>query len=141
MQFGEKIKAAREAAGLTQEQLGQMVGVSRKSIAYYESNTRRPKAEMIVKLANALKVGVNYFISEEDLAKMTQTETFIDEAKKQFGMRGKAQAKYLLDQTSALFAGGELDEEDEEEFFKTITQIYFDAKNKAKKYTPKKYEK
>ena len=41
----------------------------------------------------------------------------------------------------ALFEGGELPDEDKDEFFRAITEIYFDAKEKNKKYTPKKYRK
>ena len=40
---GERLKAAREAAGLTQEELGQRVGVTGVTIMRYEKNQRQPR--------------------------------------------------------------------------------------------------
>ena len=56
-----------------------------------------------------------------------------------YGLHGKKQAEQILKQAQGLFAGGELDEEDRDAFFRAMTDIYFDAKERAKKYTPKKY--
>ncbi|MDD3262117.1 MAG: helix-turn-helix transcriptional regulator [Oscillospiraceae bacterium] len=140
MQFGDKIKAARQAAEMTQEALAEKVGVSRRTIMLYETNRRKPKnAATIISLAKALNVGSDYFLTDDELKQIEEQETFLEQAGEKYGNRGKAQARLLLDQASALFAGGELSEDDKEAFFQTITQIYFDAKSKAKKYTPIKY--
>lgn len=139
MEFGDKIKAARQAAEMTQEALAEKVGVSRQTIFLYETNKRKPKnAAMIIALSRALDVNTDYFLTDDELQQIQEQEAFLDQAGKQYGNRGKAQARQLLDQTSALFAGGDLSEEDKEAFFQTITEIYFDAKAKAKKYGPKK---
>ena len=45
----------------------------------------------------------------------------------------------LKSQVSALFAGGELNEEEQMAFLMDLNDIFLDAKKKAKKYTPKKY--
>lgn len=140
MEFGDKIRAARQAAEITQEALAEKVGVSRRTIMLYETNRRKPKnASTIISLAKALNVGTDYFLTDDELKQIEEQEAFLEQAGEQFGNRGKAQARLILDQASALFAGGELSEEDKEAFFQTMTQIYFDAKAKAKKYTPKKY--
>jgi transcriptional regulator with XRE-family HTH domain len=140
MQFGDKIRAARQAAEMTQEVLAKKIGVSRRTVALYEKNKRKPKnAGMIIALAKALNVSTDYFMTDDELKQIQEQEAFLDQAAEQYGNRGKAQARLILDQASALFAGGELSEEDKEAFFQTMTQIYFDAKAKAKKYTPKKY--
>lgn len=140
MEFGDKIRAARQAAEITQEALAEKVGVSRRTIMLYETNRRKPKnAATIISLAKALNVGTDYFLTEDELKQIEEQESFLEQAGEQYGNRGKAQARLILDQASALFAGGELSEEDKEAFFQTMTQIYFDAKAKAKKYTPKKY--
>lgn len=55
------------------------------------------------------------------------------------GSRGVAQAKKIKEQTSALFAGGELSEEDQANFIKEMEALFLDAKEEAKKFTPKKY--
>lgn len=55
-ELGENIKKAREAAGLTQEQLGAMVGITGVAIMRYEKGLREPKLAMVDKLAGALGV-------------------------------------------------------------------------------------
>jgi len=140
MQFGDKIRAARQAAEMTQDALAEKVGVSRRTIMLYETNRRKPKnAATIISLAKALNVGTDYFLTDYELKQIEEQEAFLEQAGEQYGNRGKAQARLILDQTSALFAGGDLSEEDKEAFFQTMTEIYFDAKAKAKKYSPNKY--
>ncbi len=57
-----------------------------------------------------------------------------------YGRRGVEQAKSIIAQTSALFAGGGLDEEDREAFMQAIMEIYFDSKRKAKKFSPDRFK-
>ncbi len=44
-----------------------------------------------------------------------------------------------LEQTAAMFAGGEREEEDQIAFLNEIQTFYLDSKKRAKKYTPKKF--
>lgn len=53
--IGEHIKSARKFAGLTQEQLGQAIGISGVAIMRYEKGQREPSKEIIEKIATALK--------------------------------------------------------------------------------------
>ena len=59
MCIGERIKEARKAAGLTQKELGERLGVSDSSIAQYESGLRNPKYETLKKIAAVLDVNIN----------------------------------------------------------------------------------
>ena len=70
---------------------------------------------------------------------MTEEETFITEASEQFGNRGAKQAQQILEQAAAMFAGGELSDEDKTAFMDEIQSLYLDSKRRAKKFTPKKY--
>lgn len=72
---------------------------------------------------------------------ITNKEDFLAQAKEKYGLRGKKQAEELLEKIQSLFDGGELPDEDKDEFFRAITEIYFESKEKNKKYTPKKYRK
>ena len=45
----------------------------------------------------------------------------------------------IKEQTTALFAGGELSEEDQAAFIEEMESLFLDAKEDAKKFTPKKY--
>lgn len=49
------IRAARERAGLTQEELAEVSGVARPNVAAYESGTRRPSPAMLRRLLEAAK--------------------------------------------------------------------------------------
>lgn len=129
MKIGDKIKESRKRAGLTQKELAERVNVTTRCIQYYEGNIRKPQTtEIIIKLAAALNVEVNYFLSERELEIMRENEMFLGEAESKYGKSGKAQAKQIIENAQALFAGGELEEEDKEAFFRAITELYFDSK-------------
>lgn len=61
MSIGDRIKKARVFRGMTQKELGIAVGFNEKNadvrIAQYESNTRRPKDNLLYKMADVLDVG------------------------------------------------------------------------------------
>lgn len=55
MGFPENLKAARTKKGLTQEQLGEKIGVSKMCISQYESGQREPKIATLKLIAKVLK--------------------------------------------------------------------------------------
>lgn len=52
--MGEKLKAARQAAGLTQGELAEKVGVSQRDISRWENGHREPGVLTVKKMAQAL---------------------------------------------------------------------------------------
>jgi transcriptional regulator with XRE-family HTH domain len=58
-EFGKRLAELRKAAGLTQKQLGEKVGVSNRVIYYYEGETTYPPAHLIAPLAKELKVSTD----------------------------------------------------------------------------------
>lgn len=133
MKFGNKIKNLRTEKKLSQQALGEMIGVSTRTIQNYEAGVSYPKAhELYAKLANALGCDENYIKTED--------EEFITNASSQYGTRGASQAQQILQQTAAMFAGGELTDEDKLAFMHEIQSLYFDSKDRAKKFTPKKFQ-
>lgn len=61
--FGEKLKAARLAADLTQQQASERAGFGQPTWADYESGRRNPGIEMLQKLAAAVGATVSDLIS------------------------------------------------------------------------------
>ena len=61
--FGNKIREARKAAGLTQRQLADKINVSNTSISNWEKDLSRPDPDTIQYLCWALNVQPNYFFS------------------------------------------------------------------------------
>ncbi len=57
--FGRRVRLLREAAGLTQEQLGKAAGVDFKHVGSIERGEKTASFEAVEKLANAL--GVSYY--------------------------------------------------------------------------------
>lgn len=56
MTTGQRIKAARQQAGLTQTELAEKLGIPYQSIGQWERDTRKPKQETLLKIAKALGV-------------------------------------------------------------------------------------
>ena len=54
--FGERLARLRKAAGYTQVELAEEVGVSQRNIAYYEGQTQHPPTAILPELARALRV-------------------------------------------------------------------------------------
>ena len=52
--MGEKLRAAREAAGLTQVELAEKVGVTQRDISNWERCKREPGVLTVKKMAQAL---------------------------------------------------------------------------------------
>lgn len=63
--IGERLKAARRAAGLTQEEVGRRVGVTSMAISKYERGVLTPSGERLVHLAATLGVGVAQLLRAE----------------------------------------------------------------------------
>ena len=54
--FGDILTKLRKSRGLTQQQLAEMLNVSRRVISYYEGETKYPPTHLIAPLSKALKV-------------------------------------------------------------------------------------
>lgn len=52
--FGERLRAAREGAGLTQEDLADFVGIDQVQISKYEKSRTKPQAVRLEPIAEAL---------------------------------------------------------------------------------------
>lgn len=64
--LGEMIKSVRKERHLTQEQLGELVGVKKSQISKLESNTRNVTIETILKVFRALKTNIKFSIESFD---------------------------------------------------------------------------
>lgn len=64
--LGRMIKAARQERNLTQEELGQLVGVQKAQISKLESSANSATIDTIIKVFKALKAEVNFNVKIED---------------------------------------------------------------------------
>lgn len=135
MKFGEKVRKLRKEKKMSQTELGKLCGLSLRTIRNYEVDGRYPKQRAVyAKLAEALGCDVNYLLFED--------EEFVLQAQQTYGYKGARQAEELVADISALFAGGEMQEEEKDAVMRALQEAYWIAKEKNKeKYTPKKYMK
>jgi transcriptional regulator with XRE-family HTH domain len=140
MTFAEKVMNARLALNLSQLELSEKIGVSERSIYSYEHNGALPRKKVLQKLAEVLKVSITYLTDEDetDKYKDMDEEFFYEEAKHKFGTKGAREAQAVLERASVLFAGGELDDEAKDVFFKSLMEVYMESKAEAReKFTPR----
>lgn len=64
MSLNDRIKQARLNAGLTQEQLGEKIGVAKTTVAGYEKS-REPDSATLGALMDALRVDANFLFQDE----------------------------------------------------------------------------
>jgi transcriptional regulator with XRE-family HTH domain len=65
--FGKVLRRHRQAAGLSQEQLGFEAGVQRNFISLIELGQNQPTITTIVKFARALKVPASQLVKETEI--------------------------------------------------------------------------
>lgn len=58
----ETLKKLRESKGLSQQKLASLIGVSRSTVAMWESGKSQPSLEMLVELAQLFEVSVDYLL-------------------------------------------------------------------------------
>lgn len=133
--FSEKIKDARSELGISQSQLGSAVGVSLRTILAYEKGEKKPRQSTMLKLAKALQVSVKFLSDDECLNPMEDIEKdgYIEEARERYGTKGARDIEKLLEDNKALFAGGELSQDQKDLFFQAVMTAYVTCREEAKK--------
>jgi len=63
--FGKNIRKYRKMRGLTQVQLGDMLGIAHGKLSKHEKNQLSINIELAYKVSKALKVRINKFLKED----------------------------------------------------------------------------
>ena len=64
--LGEMIKSVRKERKLTQEQLGELIGVQKSQISKLERSAKNVTIETILKVFNALKANIKFSVQMKD---------------------------------------------------------------------------
>ena len=67
MTIGEKISILRKKNDLTQEQLAEILKVSRQSVSRWEMDVAFPETEKLIKLAKLLDCSIDFLLNEENM--------------------------------------------------------------------------
>ena len=134
MVFKDRLKEKRLEAGLSQAELAKRAGVTSRTIQNYELGQRKP-ANMVViqKIADALGTTTEYLLGSSG--------SYVVEAREKGGAKAAHDIDELVSEVTGMFAGGKLSEEALEGAMKALNDAYWIAKEKNKKYAPKKYRK
>lgn len=92
--LGNRIREERIRARLTQEKLAEIVGCNESYIGQIERGAKNPSLEIIVNIANALNVTVDYLLA--DNIKVDQINGLLDEALSLLKDRDPEDVRFLL---------------------------------------------
>lgn len=96
MNFGLRIKHLRLEKGLTQEELAGKLGLKKSTISLYESNSRQPDYETLIKLADVFGVTIDGLFGRGDLFPLTKEEKNILDCYKSLSANKKNEAESYL---------------------------------------------
>ena len=67
--LGQRVKQARKLAGITQQNLAELVHITTNQIAKLETNKTTASIDTIINIANALKIDLNFLLSSDEKSK------------------------------------------------------------------------
>jgi transcriptional regulator with XRE-family HTH domain len=67
MIIGQRITSVRKQKSLSQSALGKLVGTSGDVIGRYERGEMTPSIEVVLKIANALEISLDYLVGQTSL--------------------------------------------------------------------------
>ncbi|MBQ1173357.1 MAG: helix-turn-helix transcriptional regulator [Lachnospiraceae bacterium] len=103
MTLGEKLSKLRKEYNYTQEQLADILGVSRQSISKWESDIAYPETEKLIELGKIFECSMDYLLKDEVAEKTGDsvsesyfTEKVTEISKKVLTDKNKGKAKKIL---------------------------------------------
>ncbi|MGE5630248.1 MAG: helix-turn-helix domain-containing protein [Caulobacteraceae bacterium] len=64
--IGARLRELRQSKGITQNELGSVLGVGKTTISQYESETRKPDSIMLQSIADYFNVTVDFLLGRTD---------------------------------------------------------------------------
>src|SRR5260221_10193487 len=83
LSLGQRIKARRVLCWMSQEEFALSAGVSRRQVAYWESDSDTPSAERIPDICNALRISADWLLTGKGWLKDVHDSKFYAERKEQ----------------------------------------------------------
>ena len=72
--IGNKIRYYRHSAGITQEELGERLGISKQNINRWEAGKTAPTIENLAKIAKALDIHLGSFFPDNEASNVKEEE-------------------------------------------------------------------
>ncbi len=132
--FSEKLKEARACLNMSQEELGNRIGVSRRSVLSYEKGEKIPRDRVIYRMAAVLGVSVRY-LKDDDCDEPKQDielDRHIAGISERFGDSTVRDADALISESLAFLAGGDVPMEEKAALFEAVVAGYMKCREQAK---------
>ena len=107
MQIGTKLKNARTASGLTQEQAAEALGVSRQTISNWENERSYPDIVSVIRMSDLYAISLDRLLKEEQPVKQTYME-YLEESTNVVRSRTKLSKIILIAVYLVLWAAAEV---------------------------------
>lgn len=104
MEISEKLKLLRKERGLTQSEVGMVIGQERSTIACYETGKRNPDVKTLEKLSILFQVSLDYF------SEKSEADTLIE----------------LLSRSNSFFSAQNVSNESKTKAMNTIMKLYLE---------------
>ena len=103
MTLGEKLSKLRKEYNYTQEQLADILGVTRQSISKWESDIAYPETEKLIELGKLFECSMDYLLKDDvtektdtSVSESTFNEKVTEISKKVMTDKNKGKAKKIL---------------------------------------------
>ncbi|MBQ7171628.1 MAG: helix-turn-helix transcriptional regulator [Clostridia bacterium] len=121
MTFGEKLRFFRRRDGYTQAELGELLGITPRTLINYEKGRCCPKqADLYMRMADLFDVKMQDLIGDG---------TFVSRPPSGDGKTPAKEARSLVLRLNALFSGGVLSEEERDRVMYAVSEMYWRSKN------------
>lgn len=96
MDIGTKIKEARIAAQLTQEQVAESLGVSRQTMSNWENNKTYPDIVNVIKMSDLYTVSLDHLLKEKEEKPMSNYMKYLEESTNTVKSKGRLSKIILI---------------------------------------------
>lgn len=103
-QFGERFRQIRKLINLTQQEFGELLGVSRQTINAYERNRQRPTLDMMEKVCRLQEISPRWLLTGRGNLKAEMTYSATEEtgptyavAEESFSPEQRALINFIID--------------------------------------------
>lgn len=133
--IGKRLKELRGSR--TQQEIADLLNISRARYSHYENEIREPDNEMLQKLADIYNVSVDYILGKDSDDEKTADKSAKDE--KDIAKRLQKFKEEIENSDGLAFSGEPLSEEAKESLIESMEYIFRQTQKINKKYVPKKF--
>jgi len=136
--LGQRLKYLRKLHKKNQQDIADLLGITRPAYTAYENENRTPDNNSIKKLADYYDVSIDYLFGRTDIPSSPQ-QNKQSKDERDIAKRLKSFKEDIKNGDGLAFDGEPMSDEALESFIESIEHIYRQTQRINKKYTPKKF--